>query len=658
MKSSTLYRLLFALLLILFTLTAASCLDLAPLPDEPTVPEPSEDDPPAEVTVRFFKDGKALGSGQTVKSGNRVLAPDYALSDDGQYSYTVIGWDADGDGNPETFPYTVTKNTDFHLLYTKTEKKYDVEIYDRGTLLSAASYSYGQKIGYPDLNAFIDGDTAYLPLGWAYDGVFDGYYYPYVTRSVRIDAVYAENAQVLKLYFGSYLYSIIKEAGDSLDFGGDFGVSAGEGKVIRYYTDDTYTTPLTLTFMPENNLTLYAREESADASLPTVHVGSREELLGIFSRNLINRETAMEFALDYDENAPEGLLSYLKDNSETYTAYTVSSSLSAGILKLDLTYGESATKTSETVYYRQIASLNADGKAGGRSAVFDDFASDKRENGFPVKNSDALYHALENGYRPDIDPDATDVIALYNTMKIFLREAVSDDMTDFEKVRAIYEKLILETVYDKAVLTLVENGEEGLTAYRAFALEGVFIDKLAVCDGISKAFASLCAMEGIACIRVSGTTVDGKTPHAWNKVKLGEKWYVVDATAGGTIVESVEVLTYAYFLRSDAAYAAHATENENACDVRAEEEYGFYDSLTVRIGDTDFALDVISAEQGGALLRAVIENYPLFECSVDLRLSFGTSTEEAVRALMNAAGIFVSLHYAESLGSVILIFQS
>jgi len=611
------------------------------------------------VTVRFFKDGEPLGDGQSMRKGNLLSLPTFTLQDNAAYTYSILGWDANGDEQPEVFPYSVTEDTDFELLYTKTEKKYQVDIYDRGECVYSEELSYGADIPYPTIENTITEEEVYFFRGWSYDGVFDGYLYPYVSKSVRIDAVYADG-QILKLYYDLYLYSKLKMAGDSLDFGADFKIAPSAGKAIRYYTDDTYTTPFTGSCMPEGNLTLYAREESIDASLPTVHVTSREDLLGVFSQQLINRQTAMEFSLDYTEDDFDSLLPYLKAGSVSYQGYEIETSLLAKILTVDVTYPEVATKTSGAPQYRQIASLNVTPVSNKRSALFDDFAADKRTKEFPVKNSDALYYALEHGYRPVIDADATDIIALYNTMKIFLREAVSDDMTDYQKVRAIYEKLILDTVYDKAVLEMVQAEAKGLTAYRAFSLEGVFLDHLAVCDGISKAFASLCAMEGISCIRVSGKTVEGNGPHAWNKVKLGDNWYVVDATAGGTIVGDTEVLTYSFFLLSDSTYAAHAVEDGTYyADIHATADYPFYDALTVKVNDNTYSLTITSAKDGAALVEAILAAYPLAERSLDLRLDMGlTDTAAAIQAIMNETKVSTSFQYVTSMNSVILIFNS
>ena len=68
----------------------------------------------------------------------------------------------------------------------------------------------------------------------------------------------------------------------------------------------------------------------------------------------------------------------------------------------------------------------------------------------------------------------------------------------------------------------------------AYSLEGFFEDGKIVCTGYSSVFQYLMTRAGIPCIEVFGATrsskdaAAGETDHAWNKVKIGEKWYNID----------------------------------------------------------------------------------------------------------------------------------
>ena len=58
----------------------------------------------------------------------------------------------------------------------------------------------------------------------------------------------------------------------------------------------------------------------------------------------------------------------------------------------------------------------------------------------------------------------------------------------FEKIKAIHDYIIMSTIYDNELLLKTMYGEENLNNYKGFYLEGVLLDKKAVCEGISKTF--------------------------------------------------------------------------------------------------------------------------------------------------------------------------
>ena len=80
--------------------------------------------------------------------------------------------------------------------------------------------------------------------------------------------------------------------------------------------------------------------------------------------------------------------------------------------------------------------------------------------------------------------------------------------------------------------------------YMSFTAYSALIRGIAVCDGITSAFKLLCTIEGIECIEVVGSTET--TGHAWNKVKIGDVWYGVDAT--WSRMNNFEYVRHDYFL--------------------------------------------------------------------------------------------------------------
>lgn len=204
-----------------------------------------------------------------------------------------------------------------------------------------------------------------------------------------------------------------------------------------------------------------------------------------------------------------------------------------------------------------------------RSSDFEDFAINDRQKTAMVYNSDQLYYAVQNGCLP-VFPDQNNPASIaYAEAKRILREIVSDDMSEYAKVKAIFDWVCYTTHYDHKVPEIdakIKTGDlsGNSSDYRAFYIEGVFFDQgQAVCDGMSKAFALLCGLENIECYKVVGVSNTSSntsdTPdHAWNKVKIdlnddgvGE-WYVVDVTQNDFYDQTYEEnLNHSFFLHTD-----------------------------------------------------------------------------------------------------------
>lgn len=219
---------------------------------------------------------------------------------------------------------------------------------------------------------------------------------------------------------------------------------------------------------------------------------------------------------------------------------------------------------------------------------------DEKTETMNVANSNDLYRVVSNGFKPVFaaDESGQKLQALYNKARKVLIDYISADMTDVEKIAAIYDWIVNEVDYDYAVASLGTGS--GMSGYNAFYLEGVFDDKRAVCDGKSKAFALLCGMENIKAIRVSGyansniaavpDSEKAKYGHAWNKVLVdanndGEReWYVVDTTWGDVEVGGTsgrtEYLNYGYFLVTDEAVAT--SHQAKIATPKADTEYNVY----------------------------------------------------------------------------------
>ena len=206
-----------------------------------------------------------------------------------------------------------------------------------------------------------------------------------------------------------------------------------------------------------------------------------------------------------------------------------------------------------------------------------------------VTTTNQLYRALTYFYKPIItDPT---VQAVYDEAVSVLRNFCSDNMTEYQKVLAIYDWIVTNVVYDTNLYKgVIASGTNGID-YKGYFVDGVFMDHKAVCDGKAKAFSMLCGMEGIRSIRVTGdasqpANPDDKSGHAWNKVLIDidddgvREWYVVDSTWGDRTVKYAEDdikenLSYTYFLLRDSDIASTHEENAHPYPA-ANTTYDFY----------------------------------------------------------------------------------
>lgn len=163
-------------------------------------------------------------------------------------------------------------------------------------------------------------------------------------------------------------------------------------------------------------------------------------------------------------------------------------------------------------------------------------------------------------------------------------EIITDDMSDFEKEIAINTYLCENARYDDDAL---ENAEKySFTQvdeefYDSFTAYGTLVDGVGVCASYSAAFKLLADAAGLDSIVVTGY-LEGSVPHAWNKVKIEDEWYIVDATnndndlidnallnlsdsaAYGTLVEGDSFVIagsrYDYTAKEDILEYYHATD--------------------------------------------------------------------------------------------------
>lgn len=255
------------------------------------------------------------------------------------------------------------------------------------------------------------------------------------------------------------------------------------------------------------------------------------------------------------------------------------------------------------------------------------FYIDSVKETMSVSTSNMLYKAVAWGYKPVfMGAQADNLQQIYDNAKDALSYIVSDEMSEYEKVHAIYDYIIYNVRYDHDCANAEDayvSGNLSLNEkmkYYGYYLEGIFLDKFykkdmhAVCDGKSKAFVLMCGIEGITAVRISGkASSDGKNfgGHAWNKVLLdlngtgNKEWYFVDTTWGDVGDDSKEFLSHAYFLLSDDEVKNTHVENPGHGYPKAEGKFDYFAHETYTSNGTEYNYVITNNNPAQQMARAL-----------------------------------------------------
>lgn len=117
-----------------------------------------------------------------------------------------------------------------------------------------------------------------------------------------------------------------------------------------------------------------------------------------------------------------------------------------------------------------------------------------------------------------------------------------DCKTDLEKAMVVHDYLCDTIVYSNELGT-----------HKPHDIEGAILEKKAVCEGYALAYKYYMNRLNIPCNVVEGTVPEGS--HAWNQIKIGGKWYMVDTTWDDP--RNKDKAQHDYFLCSSAKFFEH-----------------------------------------------------------------------------------------------------
>lgn len=296
-----------------------------------------------------------------------------------------------------------------------------------------------------------------------------------------------------------------------------------------------------------------------------------------------------------------------------------------------------------------------------------------------VSTSNMLYKAVAWGYKPVfMGSQAENLQQIYDNAKDALSYIVSDEMSEYEKVHAIYDYIIYNVRYDHDCANAEDKYVSGNLSlnekmkYYGYYLEGVFLDKFykkdmhAVCDGKSKAFVLMCGIEGITAVRISGeASSDGKNfgGHAWNKVLLdingtGDKeWYFVDTTWGDVGDDSKEFLSHAYFLLSDDEVKNTHVEKQGHGYPKAEGKFDYYAHETYTSNGTEYNYVITNRNLAAQQMARALKTLPK-STIVEFEFAFSLTKDAAkiyAKEAMQKAGRVEGYSFAIIRSNVLVI---
>lgn len=208
-----------------------------------------------------------------------------------------------------------------------------------------------------------------------------------------------------------------------------------------------------------------------------------------------------------------------------------------------------------------IASLQEDSQALLKLfAMEQDYTDEELED---MTLHELLQDYIDGGYFVDVHEiwDDTEVVNAYLTgddskvtdkrdryvlerVREIIPEIIRDDMTDYEKEKAVYDWQVKYVNFAEDSLAPVpDNDEDEDVSYLPY---GVLKYREAICVGNATTFKLFMDCLGIPCMIIHSTE-EGE--HAWNLVQIDGDWYHVDITFDSL---SGEEPMYAYFNVTDA----------------------------------------------------------------------------------------------------------
>ncbi len=621
--------------------------------------------------VTFLGGGGSLVSGvetQTLRKGQTPQMPTYTRS-----GYVFVGFNAPISSVFENAQYTAIWQVQTFTLTLQLPQ---------GALIADTAYTKVPTTGSTVYCREITAESEFtLPTPYCDLGSFRGWKYV-LSDTETVSGVSRGTTSSITLYadFGQDLCSMTF-VGVGIPNIAAYYLPAGTavwapvippeqqrvGYGLNWYADSACTTLYQFTTMPNGGATVYGKwEVDTGASFVGWDVDSEE------IDNFAELKTFIEYVVFHNITTPltvpcnfatySTIEKYITDAYEqldfrasgsiTYGVTGNAAKYSVRVASAETTRSTDASKTTQKNDMEVYSYVGY--TTQGRDAAFDNFYIDLIPVAVPVETSNQLAYVVERGAKP-LCKAGSAAETVYAAARAVLRKIIIDSYTDAEKAEAIFNYLVLNVQYDYAQVE--SQLPYDWTYYDAYYLEGVFLRNKAVCDGISKAFALLCGIEGIPCVQVTGAQYSGKyqiagTGHAWCKVKINNNWYLADPTFANLRISGTKtsVLDHGMFLTDETKKSADGYVADNYHNIVCNKDYGYFDKKDVRVAgvDIDFVIDSVQ-EFSYMLEYCMLQEENLVGFSVDFvynisslqyKNNIGAAYNAAVTALRGRGKVY------------------
>ena len=188
-----------------------------------------------------------------------------------------------------------------------------------------------------------------------------------------------------------------------------------------------------------------------------------------------------------------------------------------------------------------------------------------------TKTVNRVVNAYKNGEEiPASDKKAREILEV---VKKVISENITEDMTDYQKELVLHDYIVKTCTYSA-------NPDQPYKSNIHHAY-GCLVEHDAVCDGYAESLQILfdcCGIDSYFVTGVASDIVSGSSEnHAWNMVKIDDKWYHLDATWDDPEVEGAKYAPiHWYFNLSDSDIGRDHTWTRENYPAATSDDASFY----------------------------------------------------------------------------------